>query len=98
MKAATFQKITQPLLLMYYYKDDSNQDKVVRVDAMRSMFEQVATPHTLKKEIALPNTGDHVIGSYIKSGDVQSVIDVTTEFLESYMKIPKISPVQPGLQ
>jgi len=87
MKAATFQKITQPMLLLYYYKDENNQDQVVSVDAMRQMFEQVATPHTLKKEVALPKTGDHVIGSYIKSGDVQSVIDVTTEFLEEYMKL-----------
>jgi len=89
MKAATFQKITQPMLLMYYFKDDNNQDQVVSVAAMRKMFEQVATPHTLKKEVALPNTGDHVIGSYIKSGDVQSVIDVSAEFLEEVMKLKK---------
>lgn len=89
MKAATFQKITQPLLLMYFYKDENQQDQVVRVDAMRTMFEQVATPNSLKKEVALPNTGDHVIGSYIKSGDVQSVIDVSTEFLEEIMKLPR---------
>lgn len=89
MKAATFQKVTQPMLLMYYYKDGNNQDQVVSVDAMRQMFEQVATPHTLKMEVALPKTGDHVIGSYIKSGDVQSVIDVTTEFLEEFMKLKK---------
>ncbi len=91
MKAATFQKITQPMLLMYYYKDENNQDPVVSVAAMRQMFEQVATPHTLKKEVSLPKTGDHVIGSYIKSGDVQSVIEVSTEFLEDVMKLPKIS-------
>jgi pimeloyl-ACP methyl ester carboxylesterase len=62
MKASTFQRITQPLLLMYYYKDANNQDKVVRVDAMQKMFDQVATPISLKKEVALPKTGDHVIG------------------------------------
>jgi pimeloyl-ACP methyl ester carboxylesterase len=92
MKASTFQRVTQPLLLMYYYKDEAKQDKVVRVDAMRKMFEQVATPHSLKREIALPNTGDHVIGSYIKSGDVQSVIDVSGEFL---MEVMKLTPVMP---
>lgn len=85
MKTATFKRITQPLLLMYYYKDEENQDKVVRVDAMRKMFDEVSTPHTLKKEVALPKTGDHVIGSYIKSGDVQSVIDVGEEFLRDIM-------------
>jgi pimeloyl-ACP methyl ester carboxylesterase len=90
MKAATFQKVTQPMLLLYYYKDESNQDQVVSVEAMRQMFEQVATPHTLKKEVALPKTGDHVIGSYIKSGDVQSVVEVTTEFLVEVMKLPRM--------
>jgi pimeloyl-ACP methyl ester carboxylesterase len=89
MKAATFQKITQPLLLMYFYKDENKQDEVVSVEAMRNMFEKVATPHTLKKEVALPKTGDHVIGSYIKSGDVQSVIDVSAEFLEEVMQLSK---------
>ncbi len=89
MKPATFQRVTQPLLLMYYYKDKDHQDKVVKVEAMRKMFEQVATPNSLKKEVSLPQTGDHVIGSYIKSGDVESVIDVSTEFLEGIMKLPR---------
>jgi esterase/lipase len=91
MKTSTFKRITQPLLLMYYYKDEENQDRVVSVDAMRKMFDEVATPHTLKKEVALPKTGDHVIGSYIKSGDVQSVIDVGEEFLRNMMGLKPMS-------
>jgi len=87
MKAATFQRIIQPLLLMYYYKNENNQDNVVRVDAMRKMFEKVSTPLSLKREVALPNTGDHVIGSYIKSGDVQTVMYVGEEFLRDVMKL-----------
>jgi pimeloyl-ACP methyl ester carboxylesterase len=88
MKKATFQRITQPLLLMYYYKDEANQDPVVRVDAMRKMFEQVATPVSLKKEVAVPNAGDHVIGSYLKSGDVETVISNTKQFMQHVMKVP----------
>jgi esterase/lipase len=90
MKVATFQRITQPLLMMYYYKDEAHQDGVVKVEAMLKMFERVSTPHTLKKEVALPNTGDHVIGSYIKSGDVQSVINETEMFLKNVMRIPEV--------
>ncbi|HSK12684.1 MAG TPA: alpha/beta fold hydrolase [Phnomibacter sp.] len=87
MKASTFQRITQPLLLMYYYKDEENQDKVVRVDAMRKMYLQVATPISLKREVAIPEAGDHVIGGYIKSKDVQSVIDACSAFLQDVMKL-----------
>ena len=88
MKASTFQRITQPLLMLYYYRDEKNQDKVVRVDAMRDMFQKIKTPKSLKREKALPNTGDHVIGSYIKSGDVQSVINESISFLREVMKLP----------
>jgi pimeloyl-ACP methyl ester carboxylesterase len=88
MKAATFQRVTQPLLLMYYYKDEANQDPVVRVSAMRKMFENISTPMSLKKEVAIPNAGDHVIGCHLKSGDVGSVIKASADFMQQVMKIP----------
>lgn len=90
MKAATFQRITQPLLLLYYYKDQQHQDPVVRVDAMLKMFKQVQTPQSLKREKALPNTGDHVIGSYLKSGDVASVIKETDAFLKEVVRLAEV--------
>ena len=90
MNSKTFRRISQPLLLMYYYKDEDNQDKVVRVDAMLKMFNEIATPGPLKIKAAIPNAGDHVIGSYIKSGDVESVIKQTKLFLLNNMKLPAI--------
>jgi pimeloyl-ACP methyl ester carboxylesterase len=73
MKASLFEKVKQPTLLLYYYKDEEHQDPTVKVSAMQRMFRQLGTPDSLKKEVALPNTGAHVIGSYIKSKDVESV-------------------------
>ena len=73
MKESTFKKIKQPLLLLYYYKDETHQDPVVKVKAMKRMFVQVSTPADMKREIAIPNAGDHVIGSSIKSKDWQTV-------------------------
>ena len=73
MKATTFEKIKQPTLVLYYYKDDDHQDDVVKVSAMKRMFHQLGTPDNLKKMISIPNAGDHVIGSYIKSKDVETV-------------------------
>lgn len=87
MTTTTFKQITQPLLLMYYYKNEANQDDVVRVDAMRSMFEAINTPMVLKKEVAIPEAGDHVIGSHLKSGDVKKVIETSIQFLQNTMGI-----------
>jgi len=88
MTAATFGKIKQPALLLYYYKDEQHQDKVVKVSAMKEMFAELATDSVHKRAIALPNTGNHVIGSPIKSGDVESVERETKKFLEEVIKLP----------
>ncbi len=87
MNKETFSKVKQPTLMLYYYKDENNQDKVVKVSAMKEMFAELATDTLQKRAIALPNTGDHVIGSPIKSGDVQSVQNETAKFLKDIMKL-----------
>jgi pimeloyl-ACP methyl ester carboxylesterase len=73
MNEATFKRITQPTLLLYYYKDKIHQDSTVKVSAMHEMFEQLGTPATRKRSIAVPNAGNHVIGSYIRSKDIPGV-------------------------
>lgn len=40
---------------------------------MLQMFQQLGTPKLLKKSVAIPNAGDHVIGSYITSKDIPEV-------------------------
>lgn len=87
MTKETFGKIHQPVLMLYYYKDEQQQDKVVRVSAMRKMFSELATDTTLKVEKPLPNTGDHVIASPIKSKDIESVEAETKKFLQHVMKM-----------
>src|SRR5258706_2223946 len=67
MKESTFQKVKQPTLVLYYYKDEIHQDSVVKVSAIKRMFGHLATPAGQKRMIAVPDAGDHVIGSYIKS-------------------------------
>jgi hypothetical protein len=57
MKESTFKKVTQPSLLLYYFKDEDHQDPVVKVSAMKRMFVQLGTPDSLKRQVALPNTG-----------------------------------------
>ncbi|HYE55659.1 MAG TPA: alpha/beta hydrolase, partial [Chitinophagaceae bacterium] len=73
MTPQTFEKITQPTLMLYYYKDEVHQDSVVSVKAMLQMFEKLGTSTADKKAVAIPSAGDHVIGSWIKSKDVAAV-------------------------
>lgn len=87
MTKKTFKKIKQPVLLLYYYKDEQHQDDVVKVSAIKEMFTQLATDTINKRAIALPNTGNHVMASPIKSKDVESVERETKKFLEEVIHL-----------
>lgn len=87
MKESTFKKITQPVLLLYYFKDEDHQDPVVKVSAMKRMFSQLSTPPDRKSEVAIPNAGNHVIGSYIKSKDVQHVENEVEKFAKEILQM-----------
>ena len=82
MTETTFKKIHQPTLALYYYKDEANQDNVVKVSAIQKMMQQIATPTNLKMEMALPNTGNHVLASPIVSKDIVSVEQATAKFMK----------------
>lgn len=87
MTEQTFKKVTQPALMLYYYKDEIHQDSTVRVSAMKKMFSQLGTPPDKKREMAMPNTGNHVIASYIKSKDIAGVEKEIEDFLNNVVKI-----------
>lgn len=76
----TFRKIRQPLLMLYYYKNEEQQDKVVSVAAMKEMFSALGTPENKKRSIAVPDAANHVIGSPIKSKDIATVEKETIRF------------------
>lgn len=88
MNENTFKKIKQPLFLGYYYKSAEEQDFVVSVPKMLEMYQQVSTPETLKREVAFPQAGDHVIASSITSKDWEGVLFESINFLENVVKIP----------
>lgn len=90
MKESTFKKIKQPTLLLYYYKDDEHQDPVVKVSAMKRMFGQLGTPENLKRQVPIPNAGDHVLGSPIKSKDYKTVEQECDKFAEEVLKMPSV--------
>lgn len=83
MTDETFKKINQPALALYYYKDEANQDNVVKVSAIKEMMSKISTPQNLKREVAIPNAGNHVLASPIVSKDIVSVENETKKFMET---------------
>ncbi len=86
MHSKNFSAIKQPLLMLYYYKNEAEQDPVVKVEAMLSMFNKIGTPENKKFKKAIETANNHVIGSYITSKDLittQSEINRFTEFLKT---------------
>jgi pimeloyl-ACP methyl ester carboxylesterase len=89
MTSENFKKVEQPALVLYYYRDPVHQDSVVKVSAILKMFDELGTPPGLKRKLAMPNTGNHVIGSPIKSHDIKSVQDEIEKF---FITVLHISP------
>jgi esterase/lipase len=83
MLPETFEKIKCPVYLGYYYKDEENQDKVVSVPAMLSMFEDLGTEN--KEKVAFPDAANHVITSPILGENVELVSESTIEFLNKFL-------------
>jgi len=87
MSHAIYSNVKQPTLMLYYYKDQIHQDSVVKVSAMKEMFAELATDSLHKRAVALPNAGDHVLASPIKSGDVEGVQRETEKFLKEVLQL-----------
>ena len=81
MVDSLFSKVSQPTLVLYYYKDETHQDNVVKVSAIKKMFAKIATPDSLKLQLAMPETGNHVLASPIVSKDIVSVEKATANFI-----------------
>jgi esterase/lipase len=87
MKPEVFSKIKCPVFLGYYYKNETEQDKTVSIPAMLKMFGELGTPEELKEKKAFPLAAAHVIASYIRSKDWQSVEKETDNFLAEKVKL-----------
>ena len=75
--------------MLYYYKNEAEQDKVVKVSAMLKMFNALQTPVNDKKAIAVPTAGDHVIAGSIKSKDVITVENEIVLFMNTILHMPE---------
>jgi len=55
------------------------------------MFRELGTPADKKMEMAVPNAGSHVIGSYIKSKDYKTVEEACSKFATDILQLRPIS-------
>ncbi|MDP1762499.1 MAG: alpha/beta hydrolase [Sediminibacterium sp.] len=88
MTKATFARVKQPVLVLYYYKDEQHQDPVVKVSAMKTMMANLGTPPARKKMVAIPEAGNHVLGSPIQSKDIITVEREAGLFMKETLHIP----------
>lgn len=85
MRQEYFEQVSQPAFVGYYYKDEQAQDKVVSVQAMKDFVKNIATDKDQIREVAFPESGNHVICSDLHSSDYQGVISETELFLQEVL-------------
>jgi pimeloyl-ACP methyl ester carboxylesterase len=81
-----FDKINQPVLCLYYYKDEQHQDQVIKVSDVKKMLNQLKTPEEFKIQKAIPNAENHVLGSYVLSKDLTTVENEISSFITKVAK------------
>jgi len=88
MEGSTFNAIKDPVFMAYYYLDKEHQDDVVSVKRMRQMYNQLGTPDALKKSVALPNAGTHIIASDMFNDHLNTLWEPLTSYCENVLKLP----------
>lgn len=88
MTRETFSSVTQPVLTLYYYRNDEEQDPEVKVSAMLLMHDQLATADSLKVATAIPDAGAHVLASPLSSNDVDGVYAEIEKFALEKLRLP----------
>lgn len=91
MKKDTYKQVQSPVFLGYYYKDETNQDKTVKVAPMLTMFDQLGTIDSEKVKKAFPDAGQHVIACELTSGSIDEVITETIKFGEDILGLKPVN-------
>lgn len=91
MTPVTFKKIHQPILNLYYYKDEQHQDPTVKVSAILDMEKALGTSPGRKLAVAIPGAGAHVLGSSLVSQDVPGVERAIFNFTEQVLKLKPLA-------
>jgi len=87
MNDETFRQVKDPLIMLYYYRDENNKDGVVSVKRMREMYAALGTPPGQKREVAVADAGTHIIGSDIFNQNLDPVWNPIIQFCEEVLNL-----------
>ena len=91
MNTSTFEQITCPVLNLYYYRDEENQDPVVDVERIKWMHENLSTPENLKRAVPIQWADTHVIGCGIYSQSIDEVALAAFSFAEEVLMLKPVN-------
>lgn len=88
-------KISCPVLSLYYFKDEENQDQVIDVTEIPKVHSKLGSQEEINIYKALSTPGSHVIGSSIQSKDHLIVEKEIRGFMIETLKIkPALDPLK----
>ncbi|AOP34872.1 hypothetical protein A0128_14060 [Leptospira tipperaryensis] len=82
-----FSKITSPVLMFYYFKNDQEQDKSASVKSMLNAFDKIqknGKASSFNKAVRLEK-GDHVLFSKYMVSDKETILKETEEFIRKVL-------------
>jgi len=93
-----FSKITQPLFMGYWYKNEEIQDDVVSVNRMLEMYDQLGTPEAKKRKIAFDDATNHVLASPLWNENFETVKKETFDFAEEILGLVPVKKKEKVLE
>lgn len=91
MTEEVFKKVTSPVYIGAFYKNEEIQDKVVSVDAMRAFYDQISTPQDQKQINFFPDAGHHVITSRFQSKSIPEIEASVYTYAEEILKLKPVA-------
>jgi len=83
-----FEKVTAPVLMFYYYKDEKNQDATAQVSAMLQAYKTFgkgSKAHPLNKKVAIKN-GTHVLMCHLYKAEWDKLEAESIDFIKKAVK------------
>ena len=97
MTNTVFKQINQPVLMAYYYKNDTIKDNIISIEKGKAAFEALASPADKKELHLLDNVSGHCMASqyYANPQQLDTLRLLTEQFLEKnlHLKTAKLDTV-----
>lgn len=87
MNEETFAAVKCPVINLFYFKNEAEQDDVVKVDKIIWMHELLGTPNNLKRMVPIENARTHVIGCGLYSQAIPEVESAIYSFADEILKL-----------